>query len=203
MRNRWLAASVFAAAAVVGLAACGGSSSSTPTTTNTKSASTGSTSTGSTTASTSATGIKTMSIAGRTVLTNAGGFVLYWFAPDTMTKSNCNGSCATYWPPLIGKPTLASGVTLAGQLSTIKRADGQLQATYDGHPLYLFKSDTAAGQWTGNDLNASGGLWWMMTSSGKKLVKKDTSSSSSGSGSSGGGSSGSGSGSSGSGGYGY
>jgi predicted lipoprotein with Yx(FWY)xxD motif len=202
MRNRWLAASVLAAAAVVGLAACGGSSSSTPTTTNTKSASTGST--GSTTASTSATGIKTMSIDGRTVLTNSGGFVLYWFAPDTPTKSNCNASCATYWPPLIGKPTLASGVTLAGQLGTIKRADGQLQATYDGHPLYLFKSDTAAGEWTGNDLNASGGLWWMMTSSGKKLVKKDTASSStgsSGSGSSGSGSSGSGSG--GSGGYGY
>jgi predicted lipoprotein with Yx(FWY)xxD motif len=150
-----------------------------------------------------------MSIDGRTVLTNSGGFVLYWFAPDSATKSMCNGSCATYWPPLIGTPSLASGVTLGGKLGTIKRADGQLQATYDGHPLYLFKSDTAAGQWTGNDLNASGGLWWMMTSSGKKLAKKDTASSSggsSGSGSSGSGSSGSGgsgSGSSGSGGYGY
>ena len=114
------------------------------------------------------------------MLTDSAGFVLYWFAPDTPTKSVCNGSCATYWPPLIGKPSLASGVTLAGTLGTIKRADGQLQATYDGHPLYLFKSDTSVGQWTGNDLNASGGLWWMMTSSGKKLVKKDTSSSSSG-----------------------
>ena len=201
MRNRWLAASVLAAAAVVGLAACGGSSSSSPPpvtkTTTPPSASA---------ASTSATGIKTMSIKGRTVLTNSGGFVLYWFAPDTSTKSVCNNSCATYWPPLIGKPTLASGVTLGGQLGTIKRADGQLQATYDGHPLYLFKSDTAAGQWTGNDLNASGGLWWMMTSSGKKYVKKDTASSSSGSsgsGSSGSGSSGSGGSGSGSGGYGY
>jgi len=200
MRNRWLAASVLAAAAVVGLAACGGSSSSsTPPVAKTSSPPTASA------ASTSATGIKTMSIDGRTVLTNSGGFVLYWFAPDTSTQSMCNGSCATYWPPLIGTPSLASGVTLAGKLGTIKRANGQLQATYDGHPLYLFKSDTAAGEWTGNDLDASGGLWWMMTSSGKKLAKKDTASSSgsgsSGSGSSGSGSSGSGSGSSG--GYGY
>ena len=195
MRNRWLAASVLAAAAVVGLAACGGSSSSTPTAANTGNANTGS-NTSSNTAT--ASGIKTMSIDGRKVLTDSSGFVLYWFAPDTPTKSTCNGSCATYWPPLMGTPSLASGVTLAGKLGTIKRANGQLQATYDGHPLYLFKSDTSAGQWTGNDLNASGGLWWMMTSSGKKLAKKDTATSSSGS--SGSGSSGSGGGS---GGYGY
>jgi predicted lipoprotein with Yx(FWY)xxD motif len=202
MRNRWLAASVFAAAAVVGLAACGGGSSSSTTPPVAKTSNPPSTSV----SSSSASGIKTMSIDGRTVLTDAAGFVLYWYAPDTATTSMCNGTCASYWPPLIGTPSLASGVTLGGKLGTIKRADGQIQATYDGHPLYLFKSDTSAGQWTGNDLNASGGLWWMMTSSGKKLMKKDTASSSSGSsgsGSSGSGSGSSGSGSGGSGGYGY
>jgi predicted lipoprotein with Yx(FWY)xxD motif len=201
MRNRWLAASVLAAAAVVGLAACGGSSSSsTPT-----AASTGNTNTGSnTSASVSATGIKTSVINGHTVLTDSSGFVLYWYAPDTPTTSKCAGTCATYWPPLIGTPSLASGVTLAGKLGTIKRANGQLQATYDGHPLYLFKSDTSAGQWSGNNLNASGGLWWMMTSTGKKDMHKDTATSSSGSSGSGSsGSSGSSGGSSGSGGYGY
>jgi predicted lipoprotein with Yx(FWY)xxD motif len=200
MRNRWLAASVLAAAAVVGLAACGGSSSSTPTATNTG----GNTNTGTNTSTTaSASGIKTAVINGHTVLVDSAGFVLYWYAPDTPTTSKCTGTCATYWPPLIGTPSLASGITLAGKLGTIKRANGQLQATYDGHPLYLFKSDTAAGQWTGNNLDASGGLWWMMTSTGKKDMHKDTASSStgsSGSGSSGSGSSGSGGGS---GGYGY
>jgi len=202
MRNRWLAASVLAAAAVVGLAACGGSSSSTPTATNTG----GNTNTGTSTSTTaSASGIKTSVINGHTVLVDSSGMVLYWFAPDTPTTSNCNGKCATYWPPLIGTPSLASGVTLAGKLGTIKRSNGQMQATYDGHPLYLFKSDTAAGEWTGNDLNASGGLWWMMTSTGKKDMHKDTASSSgsSASGSSGSGSGSSGSGSGGSGGYGY
>ena len=144
-----------------------------------------------------------MALGGHKVLTTAQGFVVYWFAIDTPTKSNCNGTCASYWPPLTGTPSLASGVTLAGKLGTVKRANGQLQATYDGHPLYLFKSDTSAGQWSGNNLNASGGLWWMMTSTGKKDMHKDTASSSS-SGSSSGGSSGSSSGgSSGSGGYGY
>jgi predicted lipoprotein with Yx(FWY)xxD motif len=148
-----------------------------------------------------ASGIKTAVINGHTVLTDSSGFVLYWFAIDTPTKSNCSGVCATNWPPLMGTPSLASGVRLAGKLGTIKRANGQLQATYDGHPLYLFKADTSAGQWTGNHLNAAGGLWWMMTSTGKKDMHKDTAASSGSSGSSGSGSSG-GSGSS-SGGYGY
>jgi predicted lipoprotein with Yx(FWY)xxD motif len=199
MRNRWLAASVLAAAAVVGLAACGGSSSSsTPPAASSPKATTGGSTT--TSASTSAAGIKTTSIDGHVVLTNSQGFVLYWFAIDTPTTSNCSASCATFWPPLIGTPSLASGISLSGKLGTIKRSNGQLQATYDGHPLYLFKTDTSAGMWTGNDLNASGGLWWMMTSTGKKVKHKDTATApASGTG----GSSSSPSSGSGSGGYGY
>jgi predicted lipoprotein with Yx(FWY)xxD motif len=123
------------------------------------------------------------------VLVDAQGFTLYWFANDTASASNCNGSCATYWPPVIGTPTLAAGVTLSGKLGTIKRANGQMQATYMGHPLYTFASDKSAGQVSGNDLNASGGLWWAMTPSGAK-PSASTSSSSSGSGSGGGGSGG-------------
>jgi predicted lipoprotein with Yx(FWY)xxD motif len=201
MRNRWLAASVLAAAAVVGLAACGssGGGSTPPSSSTTKppaSSSTGSTS--NTTTSASATGLKVTMISGHKVLTTAQGFVVYWFAIDTPTKSNCSGSCATYWPPLVGTPTLASGVTLSGKLGTITRSGGVMQATYDGHPLYLYKADTSAGMDSGNGLNASGGLWWAMTASGAKIKAASTSGSS---GSGGSGSSGSGSG--GSGGYGY
>ena len=50
-------------------------------------------------------------IGGATVLANAGGFTLYWFAPDTPAKSNCNGSCATFWPPVKGPATPGQGVT--------------------------------------------------------------------------------------------
>jgi predicted lipoprotein with Yx(FWY)xxD motif len=195
MRNRWLAASVLAAAAVVGLAACGSSSSppSGLTTSNPPAAAPTSTSTASTDM---ATGIKTATANGRVVLIDAQGFTLYWYTPDTPTSSTCNGSCATAWPPLIGTPSPASGVSLAGQLGTVKRADGQLQATYDGHPLYLFKADTSAGAAKGNRV---GGIWWIMTVSGKKIKATVTSTSAASSSSSG---SGSGGGSS-SGGYGY
>ena len=108
--------------------------------------------------------LKTTSIKGATVLTNAKGFTLYWFAPDTSTKSVCNGSCAAYWPPVPGHVTLASGV--AGTVSTITRSDGSSQATYNGHPLYTYVSDTSPGQDTGNNLNINGGLWHQVTVSG-------------------------------------
>jgi predicted lipoprotein with Yx(FWY)xxD motif len=134
-----------------------------------------------------------MSTSVGTILTTSSGMAVYWFAIDTPTKSNCNGTCLTYWPALTGTPTLASSVSLPGKLGTIKRSNGVLQATYDGHPLYVYKGDTAAGQVNGNGSNASGGEWWAMTPSGAK-AKKSAPSSGSGSSSSSG---------SGSGGYGY
>jgi predicted lipoprotein with Yx(FWY)xxD motif len=108
--------------------------------------------------------VGTVKIGGATVLTNAKGFTLYWFAPDTATKSNCNGSCAAYWPPVKGPVTADPGVT--GTLGTIKRADGSTEATYDGHPLYTYVGDTAPGQARGNSLNLNGGLWHEVTVSG-------------------------------------
>ena len=108
--------------------------------------------------------LTTTHIGGVTVLANAKGRTLYWFAPDTATKSACYGTCAAYWPPVRGAVTAGPGVT--GRLGTIKRSDGSMQATYDGHPLYTYVGDTAAGQANGNRLNLNGGLWYEVTPSG-------------------------------------
>jgi predicted lipoprotein with Yx(FWY)xxD motif len=108
--------------------------------------------------------LKTAHIGGVTVLTNANGRTLYWFAPDTATRSACYGTCAAYWPPVRGAATAGPGVT--GRLGTITRSDGSVQATYDGHPLYTYVGDTAAGQANGNRLNLNGGLWYEVTPSG-------------------------------------
>jgi len=95
-----------------------------------------------------------------TVLTNAKGFTVYWFAKDTSTSSTCAGACAAAWPPVIGMPQAASGVKLAGKLGEIQRSNGTMQATYDGHPLYLFAGDSAPGQANGNGINGFGALWY-------------------------------------------
>jgi predicted lipoprotein with Yx(FWY)xxD motif len=152
MRNRYLAAGLIAAVTLI-TAACGSSPAS----------SSGAAGTPAGQAS-SGTALKTATISGTAVVTNAAGFTLYWFAPDTATKSNCNGGCAQIWPPVKGPATAGAGVT--GTLGTITRSDGTVQATYNGHPLYTYTGDTAPGQASGNGVNANGGLWYEVTVSG-------------------------------------
>jgi len=101
--------------------------------------------------------LKARTIGGVNLLTNSRGLTVYWFAPDTSTKSACYGSCAAYWPPVTGTPSARPGVT--GTLGTITRTDGTKQATYDGHPLYTYVADSAPGSASGNNINLNGGLW--------------------------------------------
>jgi len=108
-------------------------------------------------ATSTVTALKTAHIGGVTVLTNGKGFALYSFAPDTPTTSKCYGTCAAYWPPVIGSSAAGSG--LPGKIGTIKRTDGSLQLTYNGHPLYTYIGDSAPDQANGNNLNLNGGLW--------------------------------------------
>ncbi len=108
--------------------------------------------------------LKTATIHGATVLTNAKGFTLYYFVPDEPTMSRCYGSCAAYWPPVTGHPVAEPGVT--GQIGTITRTAGSLQAVYDGHPLYTYIGDAARGQANGNALDLNGGYWYEVTASG-------------------------------------
>lgn len=173
MRYRWWATSAFAVATLT-VAACGSSGSSGSAGSATTPASSGSGQGASTSVS-----VKDAMIGGTQVLTNAKGFTLYWFVPDTSTKSNCNGQCAQYWPPVKG-PVTGSGI--AGTFGTITRSDGSTQATYDGHPLYTYVGDKAPGQDKGNGLNLSGGVWHDVTVSGAAAPNSSSSSSSGGGG---------------------
>jgi predicted lipoprotein with Yx(FWY)xxD motif len=166
MNKRWLAPAGLAAAVLI--TACGSSGSGTAASNAAPASS----------AAASSSALKTTKIGGATVLTNSKGFTLYWFAPDTSTKSMCNGSCAKYWPPVKGPATVASGVT--GKLGTITRSNGAVQATYNGHPLYTYVADTTPGQAKGNGLNLSGGVWHEVTVSGAAAPAASSSPSSSG-----------------------
>jgi predicted lipoprotein with Yx(FWY)xxD motif len=112
-----------------------------------------------------ATMLQTRTIGDVTVLTDDEGYTLYWFGPDSATKSACLGSCARSWLPVTGPATWGSGVT--GTIGAIVRPGGALQATYDGHPLYTTTADTGPGQTKGNGVWSHGGKWHEVTVPGR------------------------------------
>ncbi|HEY6286411.1 MAG TPA: hypothetical protein VIX20_12160 [Ktedonobacteraceae bacterium] len=122
-------------------------------------------SSGGTTPSSSAAIIKTTSatVNGQsvTILTNAQGMTLYYLKPDTATTSNCTGTCASNWPPLVftssGSPGSANA--LPGTLSVVTDTNGQ-QVEYNGHLLYRFSGDTTPGQTNGEGIK---GVWFVAT----------------------------------------
>lgn len=94
-------------------------------------------------------------------LVAANGMTLYMYTKDTSDVSNCSGACATNWPPyapVTGEP-LVPGDGVTGQLATITRADGTSQVTYNGKPLYFWKSDAKVGDTTGQNV---GGVWFVV-----------------------------------------
>lgn len=90
------------------------------------------------------------------------GMTLYTFANDEPGVSTCADDCATAWPPFTVRPgtALAGGPGVTGELATIERADGTLQVTYDGWPLYFWAEDTAPGDTTGQGV---GDVWFVVS----------------------------------------
>jgi predicted lipoprotein with Yx(FWY)xxD motif len=106
------------------------------------------------------------------ILVDSRGRTLYLFEKDRNGKSACAGQCATFWPPLIasGKPVAGAGIK-ASLLGTTKRADGRMQVTYNHHPLYTFAKDTKPGQTSGEEVNAFGASWYVVSPAGAKVAK--------------------------------
>lgn len=113
-----------------------------------------------------------------TVLVDGTGRTLYLFESDTGTTSTCTGSCAGTWPALLtsGAPASGAGAS-SGMLGTTARDDGTTQVTYDGHPLYLYSGDSAAGDANGEGI---GGVWFAVTTQGAPAQASASTSSSSG-----------------------
>lgn len=111
-------------------------------------------------------------------------FPVYTFSADTSHQSNCTGTCAVFWPPLLttGLPGPVGKIGLHGLgtrehrgfarepgfgphgLGIIVRPDGSHQVTWDGQPLYVFVKDalpttapgTALGEGLGSQFGGTG-----------------------------------------------
>jgi predicted lipoprotein with Yx(FWY)xxD motif len=112
--------------------------------------------------------IGSAALAPGTALVDGTGRALYLFEADTGTTSTCTGACAQVWPPLLasGPAPVTTGAAEASLVGASPRADGTLQVTYDGHPLYYFAGDTAPGDVRGQGIHNFGGGWYVVAPGG-------------------------------------
>jgi predicted lipoprotein with Yx(FWY)xxD motif len=105
-----------------------------------------------------------------TVVTDGKGFTLYRFEKDSNkpAASNCDGTCATQWPPLlVTDATIAVSGVDKSLVGTVTRKDGSRQVTIDSWPVYRYAKDGAPGEAKGQGV---GGIWFAVTPQGRKAV---------------------------------
>ncbi|MFF5013052.1 SCO0930 family lipoprotein [Streptomyces sp. NPDC001165] len=101
------------------------------------------------------------------VLTDGSGLTLYRFDKDTANppKSNCDGDCATTWPPVPADDATAGKGIDKALLGEVTRADGSKQLTIGGWPAYRYAKDVNSGDVNGQGV---GGKWFALAPNGKK-----------------------------------
>lgn len=171
--------------AAVTVAACG-ASATTSSSGSSPSAAAGSASTGSVSnagaSTSSAVTVSAESVPGLgTALVNQNGQTLYMLTTEKGGKITCTGSngCTHAWPEI----NLPSGTTAAkagsgvqaSLLGTVKDADGKMEVTYNGWPLYTFIGDSAAGTAKGQGIANFGGTWYVLSTSGNPVTTKASS----------------------------
>ena len=105
-------------------------------------------------------------------LVDATGKTLYVLEKDEKGKSTCYDACATRWPPLLspqGTPKALDTSIKGDAIVNIQRTDGTVQVTYQGHPLYHYSQDQAAGQINGQGIKDQFGEWYILSAAGEPV----------------------------------
>jgi predicted lipoprotein with Yx(FWY)xxD motif len=83
-------------------------------------------------------------------LVDSNGMTLYYFAKDSLGKSNCSaGPCLNNWPIYSQSSVVAQSPLLQTDFAQITRDDGAKQTTYKGWPVYYFVKDAKPGDTLG------------------------------------------------------
>jgi predicted lipoprotein with Yx(FWY)xxD motif len=117
------------------------------------------------------------------IVTDTQGMTLYRFDKDTANppKSNCDGDCATAWPPLLVKSPgkiYTAGVD-PSVVGYVERADHTCQVTINGWPVYRFAMDKRPGDVLGQGVK---GTWFAVDAQGGKAAVAQSTSTQAGSG---------------------
>lgn len=104
------------------------------------------------------------------IVADGRGQAFYLFDRERSTRPRCYGACARAWPPV-----LARGVPVAGRgaraslLGTTRRADGRVQLTYAGRPMYYYVADSP-GVVLCQDVFEYGGRWLVVRPDGAAVT---------------------------------
>jgi len=89
--------------------------------------------------------------------------------------SRVTGVAAAAWPPLKlkkGQKPTAGGAAKQRLFGSDKNPSGGRVVTYNRWPLYRYIGDSKPGQTAGQATNLNGGLWYVLSPSGKFITKK-------------------------------
>jgi predicted lipoprotein with Yx(FWY)xxD motif len=95
-------------------------------------------------------------------LTDANGRSLYYFDKDTVGTSNCSGACIDAWPVFHSDSIVVPTGLNPTDFGSIKRADGTMQTTYKGYPLYYYTPDANRGDLKGQGFKD---VWYVINPS--------------------------------------
>ena len=103
------------------------------------------------------------------IVVGANGRSVYFFTKDVKDsgKSACTGGCATSWPAVTTTSSKPGVEGVTGTIGTIPTADGKMQITVNGMPIYYFGQDKAAGDVKGQGV---GGVWYLVSPSGSTVT---------------------------------
>ena len=84
---------------------------------------------------------------------------LYYFTKDAPGKSNATAAIIANWPIFYVSNIVVPPSLNAADFGSITGANGNMQSTYKGWPLYYYVKDQASGDTLGQGLN---GVWFVI-----------------------------------------
>ncbi|MFH5878887.1 hypothetical protein [Arthrobacter sp. NA-172] len=99
----------------------------------------------------------------------ANGKSVYFFTKDVKGsgKSACTGGCATTWPAVTTTAATPAVEGVGGTIGTIPTADGKMQITINGMPIYFYSKDEDSSDTYGQGV---GGVWYLVSPSGSMMT---------------------------------
>jgi predicted lipoprotein with Yx(FWY)xxD motif len=165
-------------ALAIALTACGGSpgaSSSSATTAVASSPASSSSSAPAPSTPAGAAELKTASSSAGERVVAANGKSVYVFTKDVKDsgKSACTGGCAASWPAVTTTSATPAVDGVTGTIGTIPTADGKMQITINGMPIYFYSKDQDSSDTYGQGV---GDVWFLVGPSGSMVTPGSSSS---------------------------